>query len=121
MIRQMRGSLNHAPGVARGAYATAFAGIGHEVVVSAVVTPGPGKAMRKYAALQVFAKGLADIRLWGVVVALAIELAGTGQLMPSLEVFGYGLVQQRALGVARVVELGLCTRCGPARMRMRLR
>ena len=30
---------------------------------------------------------------------------------------GYGLVQQRALGVARVVELGFCTRL-PARMRM---
>ena len=26
--------------------------------------------------------------------------------MPSLEVFGYRLVEQRALGVARVVELG---------------
>jgi hypothetical protein len=35
-------------------------------------------------------------------------------------VLGYRLVQQRAFGVARVVELGLCKRW-PASMRMRLR
>jgi hypothetical protein len=41
-----------------------------------------------------------------VVVALPVELAGTGQLKPDLEVFGNGLVEQRALRVARVVEFG---------------
>jgi hypothetical protein len=41
-----------------------------------------------------------------VVVALAVELACAGQLKPGLEVVGYGLVQQRAFGVARVVEFG---------------
>jgi len=50
-----------------------------------------------------------------VVVALAIELTGTGQLKPGLEVFGYGLVEQSPLGVERFVELGLCTRL-PARV-----
>jgi len=55
-----------------------------------------------------------------VVVALAVELAGTGKFMPSLEVLGYGLVQQSPLGVARVVGLGFGARL-PARMRMRLR
>ena len=35
----------------------------------AVITPRPGKAVRKDAAFQIFAKGLADIRLGGVVIA----------------------------------------------------
>ena len=48
-------------------------------------------------------------------VELAVELAAIGQLKPSLEVFGYGLVEQSPLGVAQVVELGLCT-CLPARV-----
>ena len=81
--------------------------------MSTIVTPRPGKAVGKNAAFQIFAKGLADIRLWGVVVALAVELTGTGQLKPGLEVLGDGLVQQRTFGVARVVEFGLCNRCGP--------
>ena len=74
----------------------------------------------KNAAFQIFAKVLAELRLWGVVVALAARLAGTGPLKPGLKVLGYGLVEQRPLGVARVVDFGLCTRL-PARMRMRLR
>ena len=69
---------------------------------------------------QIFAKGLADVGLGGVVVALAVKLAGTCQRVPGLEVLGYGFVKQRALRVARVVELWLCTRW-PARVRMRLR
>ena len=51
--------------------------------------------MGKDAAFQVFAKSLADERLGGVVVALAVELARAGQLKPGLEVLGYRLVQQR--------------------------
>ena len=43
-------------------------------------------------------------------VALPVKLACAGKFMPSLEVLGYGLVEQRALRVARVVEFGLCTR-----------
>jgi hypothetical protein len=42
---------------------------------------------------------LADIRRGGVVVALAVELTGTGQLKPNLEVLGDGLVQQSPLGL----------------------
>jgi hypothetical protein len=61
--------------------------------------------MGEDAAFEVFAKGLADIGPGAVVVALAVELAGTGKFMPGLEVLGYGLVQQSPLGVARVVEL----------------
>ena len=106
VIRQVRRRLHHAPGIARGAHASAFAGIGDEVVVPAVVTPRPGKAVGEDAALQILAKGLGDIRLWGVVVTLAIELACAGKFMPSLEVLGNRLVDQSAFGVARVVEFG---------------
>jgi hypothetical protein len=93
-------SFHHAPRVARGADATALAGIGHEVVVPAVITPGPGKAVGENAALQILAKRLANIRLGGVVVALPVELTSTGELKPGLKVLGNCLVEQRALGVA---------------------
>ena len=66
--------------------------------------------MGEDAAFEVFAEGLAHIGLWGVVVTLAVELAGTGQLKLGLEVLGNRLVEQSPLGVARVVEFGLCTR-----------
>ena len=45
-----------------------------------------------------------------MVIALAVELSGTCQLKPGLEVFGHRAVQQGALGMAGVVgcgELGL--------------
>jgi hypothetical protein len=67
--------------------------------MSAVIAPCSGKAMGKDAAFQILAKGLADIGLGGVVVALAVELAVTGQLKPGLDVFGDGLVRQSPLGV----------------------
>ena len=70
LIRQVRRRLHHAPGVARGAHASALAGIGYEVVVSAVITPRPGKAMGKDAAFQILAKRQTDIGLGGVLVAL---------------------------------------------------
>ena len=63
--------------------------------------------MRKDAALQIFAKRLTDAGPWRVVVALAVELSGTCQLKPGLEVLDNSAVQQRVLGVARVVALGL--------------
>ena len=102
----MRRRLHHATGVARGADATALAGIGHKIVVPTVVTAGAREAVGKDAAFQVFAKGLAHKGARCVVVALAVELACAGQRMPSLEVLGYCAVQQRSLGVTRVVELG---------------
>jgi hypothetical protein len=71
--------------------------------VATVITAGAGKD----ATFEVFAKRLAHIGLGGVVIALSIELARTDQLKPALVVLGYGLVEQRALGMARVVELGL--------------
>ena len=107
MIAEVRRCLHHASRVARGADTPAFAGIGDEVVVPAVITPRPGKAMGKDSALQILAKRLMDIGLGAVVVALAVELTGAGQLKPGLEVFSDGLVQQRALRMARVVEFGL--------------
>ena len=88
MVGEVRRRLHHAPRVARGADTPAFAGIGHKVVVPAVITPGPGKAVGKDAAFQIFAKGLADVGLGGVMVALALELACTGQLKPGLKMLG---------------------------------
>ena len=82
--------------------------------------PVQAGAVGKDAALQILAKGLPNIGLWGVVVALAVELTGAGEFMPGLEMFGDGLVQQSPLGVARVVKFGLCIRW-PTRVRMRLR
>lgn len=90
------------------------------VALSTIVAPGPGKAMSEDAAFEVFAKGLTHKGLWRVVVTLAVELAATCEFMLGLEVFGYGLVEQSPLGVAWVVELGLCTGLS-TRMRMRLR
>ena len=76
------------------------------VVVATVVTAGAREAVGKDAAFQVFAKGLAHTGARCVLVALAVELACAGRRMPSLEVPGYCAVQQRSLGVTRVVELG---------------
>ena len=87
--------------------APTFAGIGHEAVMPAVITPGARKAMGKDAAFQIFEKGLAGIGLGGrVLVALAVELACTGQLKPGLEMLGEGLVEQSPPWVARVAEFG---------------
>ena len=64
--------------------------------MSTVVTAGAGKAMRKDAAFEVFAKGSAHKGLWCVVVTLDC----TGERVPGLEVFGNGLVEKGALRVA---------------------
>lgn len=60
-----------------------------------------GKAVGEDATFQVFGKRLAHIGLGGVVVTLFVELACTDQLKPTLEVLGYGLVEQRTLRMAR--------------------
>jgi hypothetical protein len=110
MVAQVRRRFGHAPRVARGAYAPAFAGEGHQKVVSAVATESAGKAVGKDAAFQVLLERFAHAGFGAVVVALTLELARAGQIKPGLVVLGHGLVQQRALGVARVVEFGF--RCG---------
>ena len=79
--------------------------------MSAVIATGAGKAVGEDAALQILLERHANIGLWGVVVALAVELTCAGELMPGLEVLGNGLVEQRAFGVARVVELWFGTCC----------
>ena len=75
-------------------------------VVPTVIATHPRKAVGKDAAFQILAKHLLDIRGRSVMVALAVELSGTGQLKPSLEVLGNRAVQQGALGVAGVVGFG---------------
>ena len=106
LVRQVRRRLHHAPRVGRGANATAFAGKGDEVVVSAIAATGAGKAVGEDAAFQIFAKRLANKNLCGLVVALTVELASVSAFMPGLKVLGNRLVQQREFRVARVVEFG---------------
>ena len=72
--------LAHAPGVARGADTAALAGQGHKEVVPTVVAAGAGEAVGEDAAFQVFTKGLFDVALRCVVVALAVwPLVGSPQ------------------------------------------
>jgi len=104
MVAKMCRRLHHAPRVAGWTDSTAFAGAGHKVVVPAVAA---GKAVGEDAALQILLERFAHEGLGAVVVALAIELACAGEFIPGLVVLGYRLVAQCALGVARVVELGL--------------
>ncbi len=66
--------------------------------------------MREDATFQIFAKCLEHEGPWGVVVALAVELACAGQLMPGLKMLTNGLVQQHSLGAKWVVELGFAAR-----------
>ena len=106
VICEVRRRLHHAPGVARGADTPAFAGEGHKVVVRAVSAAGTGKAVGEDAAFEIFAKRLAHIGLGGAVIALTVKLTCTGQVKPGFVVLGYRLVEQRALRMARVVELG---------------
>jgi hypothetical protein len=82
----MKALRNHSPD------ASINAGIGNELVVSAVITPRPGKAVDKDAALQTLARCLAVITLWRVVVALAAELACSGKFMASRKMPWFGLV-----------------------------
>jgi len=86
--------LGRAPGVAREADRAALAGEDHQVVVPAVVTPCLRKAVGTEAALQRLAKGLLYIGGRRVVIALAVKLAGAGQLKPDLEMRRYDAVQQ---------------------------
>jgi hypothetical protein len=51
MVCQVRSGLGHAPRVARGADATAFAGEGDQKVVTTVIATYPRKTVGEYAAL----------------------------------------------------------------------
>ena len=55
--REVCSCAHHAPGIARGADDPAFAGIGHELVVSTIVAPRPVKAVGKDAEFEVIARG----------------------------------------------------------------
>ena len=85
MVNQVCRSLGHATGVARWANTPAFARERHKVVMPTVVTTGASKAVRKDTAFEIFAKRLADVGTGCMVVALAVKLADTGQLKPSLK------------------------------------
>ena len=74
LVRQVRRRLRHAPRVAQGANATAFAEIGDKVVMPAVVTLRLGKTVRQAAVFQIFAKRLAVKGFGRVMVVLRVEL-----------------------------------------------
>ena len=65
MIVEVRRRLHHAQRVARRANATAFADIGHKVVVASFITPSLGKATREDAIFEVFAESYDGHRAWG--------------------------------------------------------
>jgi hypothetical protein len=58
VIGQMRGCFDHAPCVARRAYATTFAGEGDQEVVSALVTMSSGETVRQNSAFEIATKGI---------------------------------------------------------------
>lgn len=91
VVRQVCRRLYHAPCVARGEHAPAFAGEGDEVVAPTIVTAGAGEAVGKDAAFQILAKRLTDIGRGGVEIAPAIKLAGTGRPKLGFKVLGFGL------------------------------
>ena len=72
----------------------ALAGEGDEVVMPVIIATGSGKAVIKPAAFQIFARRLADIGLWRVVVALDVELTGICQLMPGLKMLARAKTDQ---------------------------
>ena len=55
LIDQMRGGLDHAPGVARGADAAPLAGEGHQEGLAAGRATGAGEAVREYPAFEMAA------------------------------------------------------------------
>lgn len=78
-------SFHHVSDIARVADIKALAGTGPKVVISESVTAG----VSKDAAFQMFAKGLADIKLWGGMVALP----SAGKLKSGLDVLGYRAIR----------------------------
>jgi len=80
MVAQVRCGLGHSARVARGADAAVFAGEGDQKVVAAVIAADARKAVGKDAAFEVLAERLLHVGGRGVVVALAVELAGAGEV-----------------------------------------
>jgi hypothetical protein len=94
---------------------TTFAEIGHQVVVPAVIAPGPGKAVRKDAAFQILAKGLADVGLGGVVVPRPSNwpaLASSSQVSKCSAIVLYSRVRSGWRGLWSL-GLELTPTCGP--------
>ena len=94
----MRGRLDHAPGVARGAYRAAFARKGNQKIVPARPAPGTGEAVGQNAAFEVAAQLPLHVRRHAV--PIGVPLAGEPQA--GLEVPLDRLVQRRALGAAAI-------------------
>ena len=61
VIDQVRRCFGHAPGVARGAHATTFAGVRDQKIVLTLVAAGASKTVRENAAFESAAKGALDM------------------------------------------------------------
>ena len=102
VIHQVRCSLGHAPGVARGTGAPPLAGKGHEEVVAAGCASSPGEAMSQDATPQVAPELL--FHMIRHAVAHGIGLVGQGEV--GLQVFPDDAVQGGAFGPAPTIGLG---------------
>jgi len=106
VIDEVRGSLDHASGGAGGADATAFVtegnprgtGVSHQEVVTAVGAAGAGKTVGEDAAVEVAAEFA--LRQCRGMAATAVVV----QRQPGGEVILHHVVEQRAFGLAPVVN-----------------
>jgi hypothetical protein len=99
----MRRRLDHAPGSARWANATPFAGKRHQKIMTAGIATGAGEAVRKDATFEVFTKRSLDIRRWGMHVALTIKLTARGERKPGFEVIRNGAIKQALLWMTGLI------------------
>lgn len=97
MIDQVRRRFYHAPGVAREAHATIFAGIRNQKIVLALVAAGASKTMREDAAFEVAAKSPFDMG------RRCFTALSAGELQPGFEVRLDNAIPQRRLGTSAPV------------------
>ena len=106
VVGEVRRGLDHAPGGAGGTDATAFAGVGDNEIVPAVRAAGAGKAVGEDATFEVAAEfALGQHRC---LTALPVIV----QRQPGGEVRLYHAVEERAFGLASVIDGGDAARVG---------
>jgi hypothetical protein len=95
----MGGGFDHSPGVASGTDTTALARPGNEKIVTALGTPGAGKAMRENAAFEIAAELAFDMGWAGSALA-----AVAGEFEPGGEVRLHGAIEHGTLGPATAID-----------------
>jgi hypothetical protein len=74
--------------------------------MTASVTTGAGKTIRKDTAFEVFAKRSLDIRRWRVHVTLPIKLAAGSEREPGFEVISNSAIKQALLRMTGLIQRG---------------